>query len=74
MNSTTITNETRVYAVAGMSCSHCVASVREEVSELDGVQRVDVDLDSARLVVSGQGFSDDAVQAAVEAAGYELAG
>ena len=66
-------SEARTYTVAGMTCSHCVSSVHEEVSELDGVRCVDVDLGSGRLLVSGQGFSDDAVQAAVEEAGYELA-
>jgi copper chaperone len=62
----------RTYTVTGMTCSHCVASVREEVSEVDGVARVDVDLASGELKVSGEGFSDDAVAAAVEEAGYEV--
>ena len=70
---TTIASEARIYTVAGMTCSHCVSSVHEELSELDGVRGVDVDLGSGRLVVSGQGFSDDAVQSAVEEAGYSLA-
>ena len=62
----------RTYTVTGMTCSHCVASVREEVSEVDGVARVDVELASGELKVSGEGFSDDAVAAAVEEAGYEV--
>jgi copper chaperone len=62
----------RTYTVSGMTCSHCVASVREEVSEVDGVARVDVDLASGELKVSGEGFSDDAVTAAVAEAGYEV--
>jgi copper chaperone len=66
-------NDTRTYTVAGMTCEHCVASVREEVSEVAGVRGVDVDLDSGRLVVSGEGFTNDAVQTAVEEAGYTLA-
>jgi copper chaperone len=69
----TTPSEARMYTVVGMTCGHCVSSVREEVSEVDGVRSVDVDLDSGRLVVSGQGFADDAVKAAVEAAGYEMA-
>jgi copper chaperone CopZ len=56
-----------------MTCSHCVASVREEVSELEGVTNLDVDLSSSRLTVAGEGFSDTAVAAAVAAAGYDLA-
>jgi len=70
---TTTASEARIYTVVGMTCGHCVSSVHEEVSELEGVQSVDVDLGSGRLLVSGHGFSDDAVEAAVGEAGYSLA-
>lgn len=66
------TASTREYSVAGMTCSHCVASVREEVSEIDGVESVEVDLASGRLAVTGEGVSDEAVAAAVAEAGYEV--
>ena len=62
------------YTVAGMTCSHCVASVSEEVEEVAGVERVDVDLASGRLAVSGTDISPDAVRAAVAEAGYEVVG
>ncbi|HEY4281075.1 MAG TPA: heavy metal-associated domain-containing protein [Conexibacter sp.] len=61
------------YVVAGMTCAHCVASVRDEVSELPGVEVLDVDLESGRLVVGGSAAGDrGAVEAAVEEAGYSL--
>ena len=66
-------NETREYSVQGMTCSHCVLSVREEVSEVPGVTAVDVDLDSGRLTVGGENVDDEAVRAAVVEAGYEVA-
>jgi copper chaperone len=66
----TPTDTTRTYTVTGMTCDHCVASVREEVSEVPGVEQVDVELASGRLTVAGNGFSDDAVAAAVAEAGY----
>jgi copper chaperone len=65
--------ETRDYTVQGMTCSHCVLSVREEVSEVAGVSGVDVDLASGRLTVTGQEIRDDAIRAAVAEAGYEVA-
>ena len=71
--STTMRNPARTYTVTGMTCGHCVMSVREEVSEVPGVTDVDVDLASGRLTVSGDGFSDEAVAAAVDEAGYEIA-
>jgi copper chaperone len=64
--------DTRDYTVSGMTCSHCVLSVREEVSEVEGVERVDVDLASGRLTVSGTGYSDEAIASAVAEAGYEV--
>ncbi len=66
-----MTSADRTYLVSGMTCAHCVASVREEVSELDGVEVVSLDLASGQLVVSGEAAdSQDAIRAAVEAAGY----
>jgi copper chaperone len=62
----------RFYTVQGMTCSHCAVSVREEVSEVAGVSDVDVDLSTGRVTVSGTGFDDDAVSAAVREAGYEV--
>lgn len=61
------------FIVQGMTCNHCVLSVKEEVSQVQGVESVDVDLESGRLAVTGDGFSDDAIKAAVEEAGYEVA-
>lgn len=66
-------SEIREYRVAGMTCDHCVLSVREEVAEVAGVREVDVDLASGRLTVRGEQVVDGAVARAVEQAGYVLA-
>ena len=65
---------TQHYTVQGMTCGHCVLSVREEVSEVPGVAAVDVDLASGRMSVTGTDLSDQAIAAAVADAGYEVAG
>lgn len=64
--------QTREYTVTGMTCGHCVSSVREEVGEIVGVDTVDVDLASGRLTVTGDDVSEDAVRRAVADAGYEV--
>jgi len=65
---------TATYTVTGMPCQHCVASVTEEISELAGVQGVDVDLPTGAVTVtSEQPLETDAVRSAVEEAGYQLA-
>lgn len=65
---------TRTYTVAGMTCAHCVAAVRQEVGALVGVRAVEVDLASGRLTVQGEGVTDLAVEGAVDEAGYEVVG
>ena len=63
------------YAVAGMTCGHCVASVTEELGEIDGVTDVAVDLATGAVTVTSAAPLDEArVRAAVEEAGYRLAG
>lgn len=59
------------FQVTGMTCGHCEASVREEVSEIAGVSEIQVSSETGKLVVSSSGDIDDAqVLAAVEEAGY----
>jgi copper chaperone len=63
------------YTVTGMTCGHCVASVTEEISEIDGVTDVAVDLPTGAVTVTSTTPVDSAeVRAAVEEAGYQLAG
>ena len=64
------------YLVEGMTCSHCVASVTEELSAVDGVESVSVDLNaggtSRVMIVSSQPVPVADVRAAVIEAGYSL--
>lgn len=64
------------YQVNGMTCGHCVSSVTEELSGLEGVQSVSVDLNaggtSRVMVVSSKPIPAEAVRAAVSEAGYDL--
>ena len=62
------------YTVTGMTCGHCAASVTEEISELEGVDSVDVVVETGAVTVTSSAPLDHAaVQAAVEEAGYALA-
>jgi copper chaperone CopZ len=66
---------TTSYTVVGMTCGHCVSAVTDEVSQVPGVTGVDVDLASGGLTVTSDAPVDEsAVRAAVEEAGYEVAG
>ena len=67
---------TTTYQVDGMTCGHCAKSVTEELTALDGVKDVIVDLvaggTSNVTVVSDEPIAQDDVSAAVTEAGYAL--
>lgn len=66
-------NTTSTFTVKGMTCGHCVASVTEEVTKLDHVQDVEIDLASGAVTVHSDGPVDPAAfAAAVDEAGYEV--
>jgi copper chaperone len=66
-------SETITYSVPTIHCDHCAMSIREEVSEVEGVSEVDVDLETKAVTVRGRALDDAALRAAIEEAGYEAA-
>ena len=66
---------TQTVTVTGMTCDHCVASVREEVGGIPGVTTVDVDLATGLVTIGSDSQVDPgAIRDAVAEAGYVLAG
>ena len=65
--------DTITYTVPGIHCAHCGLSIREEVSQVEGVEHVDVDLDTKAVTIRGRGLSDESLRGAIEEAGYEAA-
>ena len=65
--------ETIAYSVPGIHCTHCGMSIREEVSEVEGVDAVDVDVRARVVTIRGRELSDERLRAAIEEAGYEAA-
>lgn len=65
---------TTTHTVVGMVCGHCADTVSDEVTEIDGVTAVSVDVDAGTLsITSDRELGPAEVRAAVEEAGYELA-
>jgi copper chaperone len=65
--------QTLTYTVPGMHCGHCERAVADELSAVAGVESVEVDLETKRVVVAGSGLDDAALRAAIDEAGYEAA-
>jgi copper chaperone len=59
------------YSVSGMTCGHCVQAVTTEVSAIEGVTDVAVDLESGTLTVTGEATQEQVAEA-VDEAGYAL--
>ncbi|MEU5945808.1 heavy-metal-associated domain-containing protein [Micromonospora sp. NPDC047465] len=65
---------TTVYKVTGMTCNSCANKVKNLLSELDGVDAVEVDLAAGRATLrAGRDIDDARVVEALEEAGYEAA-
>ena len=63
---------TSEYLVTGMSCGHCEAAVRDEVSQIPGVHGVDVSANTSRLIVTSSApIDEETVIGAVDEAGYQ---
>ena len=61
---------TTTYLVPGMTCDHCKIAVTEQVTKVDGVAAVSVDLGTKLVRIDG-GADHAAVVAAIDEAGYD---
>lgn len=63
--------------VAGMTCQNCVNHVTEELNEIPGIAKIDIELgedgaNSTVRIMSEDRIDDDALEAAIDEAGYEV--
>jgi copper chaperone len=64
----------REYRVPEVSCAHCVAAIKGELTTIAGIQAVDVDLEKKMVtVLAADDVDDAAIVAGIEEAGYEVA-
>ena len=58
------------YTITGMTCEHCVKAITEEVSAIDGVDKVYVSLETGSMTIdSAEEISMDAINKALDEAG-----
>lgn len=61
--------------VEGMQCNHCKMSVEKALNTIEGVTKVDVDLESKKVIIESlKDISDDRVKQVIEEAGFTLKG
>jgi copper chaperone len=59
------------FVVEGMSCAHCTVAITDEVTQVDGVESVEVDLDTKLVRVRGAAIDTERVVSAIDDAGYD---
>jgi copper chaperone CopZ len=67
-----MSNSTATYTVVGMTCNGCVNKVTNAVTDIEGVEDIDVDVSTGTLEVVGAA-DDAAIREAVGKAGYKIA-
>lgn len=67
-------SSTITYSVPGVSCSHCKEAIESEVSRVEGVESVNVDVAAKTVTVVAEPVNANAIVAAIDEAGYDVAG
>jgi copper chaperone len=66
-------SETVTYNVPAISCGHCRAAITREVSTVAGIESVEVDVKAKTVTVVAEPLDEQAIVAAIDEAGYEVA-
>lgn len=62
-----------IVRIEGMSCGHCSGHVKEALEALEGVVKVEVNLQEGTAHIEGT-VSEEAVRDAIDEAGYDVVG
>ncbi len=60
--------------VKGMTCNHCRQNVENGIKNIEGIERVNVDLSTGLVTISGKTIDLSIIQSTIENLGYEYRG
>ncbi len=64
----------RVYNVPDVSCEHCVSAITKELTQIDGVQNVQVDIETKKVtVVTNDSVAEQQIRDGIDEAGFDIA-
>lgn len=64
---------TKIILIEGMQCNHCKMSVEKALSGMDGVTKVEVDLEGKKATIeSTEEISESEIKEVIEEAGFEV--
>ena len=67
-------SESVSFSVEGMSCQHCVNSIKKSVGAIDGIMNIGVDLKSKKVNVTynPEKVDVDTIKETIEEQGYDV--
>ncbi len=76
LNETKIINDMteKTIKVNGMTCNHCKANVQNNLSSIEGIENIEIDLESGKVKMTGESIDLDQVKNKVESIGYVYEG
>jgi copper chaperone CopZ len=60
--------------VSGMTCNHCKANVQNNLTTIEGIENIEIDLESGKVKMTGDGIDLNEVKNKVESIGYQYDG
>jgi copper chaperone len=64
----------RVYNVPDVSCEHCVSAITNELTQIDGVENVQVNLETKQVtVMTNDNVSEEKIRDGIDEAGFDIA-
>lgn len=60
--------------IEGMSCNHCVNHVKNALSDIQGIDNVEVNLKEKFAIIEGSEVSNDVIKNEIEDVGYDVLG
>jgi len=60
------------FLAKNIKCMGCVNNIKTGLSEMNGIENVDVDLESGKVSVSGSGLSKPGIEDKLKVLGYPV--
>jgi uncharacterized protein len=73
-NNNSSTMKVLTVIVKGMTCNHCKATIEESIGKIPGINSVDADIISGKVIITGENFNLDQIRLKVESVGYNWGG
>ena len=65
-------NKELILIVEGMTCNHCSGTVKRTLEELEGINEVEVELQTGEVLIKGKKIIKDIIKNEIEKLGYRV--